>query len=109
MTDCIKHDEAPSRKRAAVAERNAVIVELYNRNVPIKDICAATGLTYGSLKVIASKLGCTKQGKERFDYRRGFSVPDHLQSDYDALVRKGHYRAHEAASMLGLSSLEVSA
>jgi len=51
----------PSVKRDVVAARNAFIVDAYSKNTPIKDICAATGLTYGSVKVIAHRLGCTKK------------------------------------------------
>jgi hypothetical protein len=94
-----------SRKRDVVAARNAFIVDAYSKNVPIKEICAVTGLTYGSVKVIAHRLGCTKKGQDWIDYRRGFSVPTQVADHYNDLVYGLKYKAHEAADLLGIPPL----
>lgn len=92
----------PSRKPEDVAARNAIIVEAYRKNMPISEICALTGMTRGSIKVRAHRLGCSKSGEEVYDYRRGFSVPEALKDEYRALKAMG-FRAREVAKLLGIS------
>lgn len=93
----------PSRTRADKIERDAMIVAMYDSNVPMREIARAVGVTYGSLRVMACRLGCTKHGQAYIDYRRGFAVPDDKLTAYNELVRK--VTADEAATALGLKRL----
>lgn len=88
-------------------KRHAAIVDMYARNVPPRQIAAAVGLTYGSLKVIACRLGCTKHGQALVDYKRGFSVPDDKQAEYNEMLYVLHMTADEAADALGLTRLHT--
>lgn len=93
------------RLQTTKAERDAMIVDMYARNVPARQIAKTVGITYGSLKVIACRLGCTKQGQALIDYKRGFSVPADKQAEYDELVYSLHMTADEAAAALGIEPL----
>jgi hypothetical protein len=97
----------PSRTRAAKIERDAIIRDMYARNVPVRQIARTVGLTYGSLRVIACRLGCTKHGQAYIDYRRGFSVPEDKQIAYDELIYELQMTAQEAATALGIAPLHT--
>ena len=56
--------------------RRKIILDGYFNNEPLKDIAARVGCSLASLKVTASKLGCTRTPKEAAEFRRGFHVPD---------------------------------
>lgn len=82
--------------------REDFIREAYAKNMSIADISKAIGMTIGSVKATASRIGCSKKGTAATDYRRGFSVPAHLIEDYTNLRRKGGYKARDAAVALGI-------
>lgn len=86
-------------------KRQDVIRKGYAENRPLEDIAAEIGTTVTGVMVQASRLGVTRSCAEAADYRRGFSVPDHLKEDYRLLRQRGKYRAREAGIALGL--LEV--
>lgn len=94
-----------SRTRAAKAKRDAIIRDMYARNVPAREIARTVGVTYQSLKVIACRLGCTKHGQALIDYKRGFAVPADKQAEYDELVYELTMTAQEAAAALGIEPL----
>lgn len=91
--------DTASRRRQ---RREDFIREAYAKNMSIADISKAIGMTIGSVKVTASRIGCSKKGTAATDYRRGFSVPAHLIADYTNLRRKGGYKARDAAVALGI-------
>lgn len=91
--------------RAVKTERDSRIVEMYARNVPVRQIAQEVGLTYGSLRVIAHRLGCTKHGREYLDYRRGFMIPEDKQGQYKQLVYNMGFKATEAAAILDIEPL----
>ncbi|MER9133541.1 hypothetical protein [Mesorhizobium sp. M0768] len=82
--------------------RRKIILDGYGNNEPLKDIAAKIGCSLGSLKVAASKLGCTRTPKEAAEFRRGFHVPEHKRQDYRQLMIAGQYKARECALILGL-------
>ena len=82
--------------------RRKIILDGYGNNEPLKDIAAKIGCSLASLKVSASKLGCTRTPKEAADFRRGFRVPEHQRQDYYQLMIAGQYRSRECAQNLGL-------
>lgn len=83
------------------ARRN-VILDGYAKNEPLKDIAAKIGCSLPSLKVSASKLGCTRTPKEAAAFRRGFHVPEQKREDYYQLMVVGQYHARECAVILGI-------
>ncbi|MES0032496.1 hypothetical protein NKJ73_30450 [Mesorhizobium sp. M0074] len=83
-------------------DRRKIILDGYGNNEPLKDISAKIGCSLGSLKVAASKLGCTRTPKEAAEFRRGFHVPENKRQDYYRLMITGQYKARECAFMLGL-------
>ncbi|MER8884852.1 hypothetical protein [Mesorhizobium sp. M0816] len=83
-------------------DRRKIILDGYGNNEPLKDISAKIGCSLGSLKVAASKLGCTRTPKEAAEFRRGFHVPENKRQDYYRLMITGQYKARECAVMLGL-------
>lgn len=105
MNNSVKAWATRRRLTTTKAERDAMIVTMYNSNVPMREIARTVGVTYGSLKVLACRLGCTKHGQALVDYKRGFSVPDDKQAEYDKLVYGVHLTADEAATALGLKRL----
>ncbi|MER9300190.1 hypothetical protein NKI38_27415 [Mesorhizobium sp. M0621] len=82
--------------------RRKIILDGYGNNEALKDIAAKIGCSLASLKVTASKLGCTRTPKEAAEFRRGFHVPEHKRQDYYQLMIAGQYRARECALILGL-------
>ncbi|TIP30045.1 MAG: hypothetical protein E5X67_04565 [Mesorhizobium sp.] len=52
--------------------RRKIILDGYFNNEPLKDIAAKVGCSLASLKVTASKLGCTRTPKQAAEFRRGF-------------------------------------
>jgi len=82
--------------------RRTIILDGYSNNEPLKEIAAKIGCSLASLKVTASKLGCTRTPKEAAEFRRGFHVPEHKWQDYKQLMIDGQYRARECAMILGL-------
>jgi hypothetical protein len=82
--------------------RRKIILDGYGNNEPLKDIAAKIGCSLASLKVTASKLGCTRTPKEAAVFRRGFPVPEHKRQDYYQLMNAGQYKARECARILGL-------
>lgn len=88
--------------------RRKIILDGYFNNEPLKDIAAKVGCSLASLKVSASKLGCTRTPKEAAEFRRGFHVPEHKRQDYYQLMIAGQYRARECAQILGLLSMQSS-
>jgi len=89
--------------------RHEIIEFGYGWNIPIKQISAVTGLTPGSVKVIAHRLGCSKRGTKAMDYRRGFSIPAAVAKDYRDLVHRFKYTSREAAAVLGIIPKGVAA
>lgn len=88
--------------RQAVSERHAFIRDAYRQNMPVKDIASNTGLAYGSVRVIAHRLGLTRHGVALAGHKRGFYVPAHLEADYQILTRVGHFNKWRAAELLGI-------
>ncbi|WP_214475374.1 hypothetical protein [Mesorhizobium sp. dw_380] len=82
--------------------RRRIILDGYGNNEPLKNIAAKIGCSLASLKVTASKLGCTRTAKEAAEFRRGFHVPEHKRQDYYQLMIAGQYKARECALILGL-------
>lgn len=82
--------------------RRRVILDGYGNNEPLKDIAAKVGCSLASLKVTASKLGCTRTPAEAAEFRRGFRVPEHKRKDYYQLMTAGQYKARECALILGI-------
>ncbi|RUU01441.1 hypothetical protein EOD23_21465 [Mesorhizobium sp. USDA-HM6] len=82
--------------------RRKIILDGYVNNEPLKDIAAKLGCSLASLKVSASKLGCTRTPKEAADFRRGFHIPEDKRQDYYHLMTSGQYRSRECAQILGL-------
>src|SRR5712672_1375099 len=82
--------------------RRKIILDGYGNNEPLKDIAAKIGCSLASLKVTASKLGCTRTPKEAAEFRRGFHIPEHMRKDYYQLMIAGQYRSRECALILGL-------
>ncbi|MER8409290.1 hypothetical protein NKH16_32410 [Mesorhizobium sp. M1307] len=82
--------------------RRRIILDGYGNNEPLKNIAAKVGCSLASLKVTASKLGCTRTPKEAAEFRRGFHVPENKRQDYYRLMIAGQYKARECAVMLGL-------
>ncbi|MER8963384.1 MULTISPECIES: hypothetical protein [unclassified Mesorhizobium] len=82
--------------------RRRIILDGYGNNEPLKNIAAKVGCSLASLKVTASKLGCTRTPKEAAEFRRGFHVPENKRQDYYRLMITGQYKARECALMLGL-------
>jgi len=82
--------------------RREIILDGYFNNEPLKDIAAKLGCSLASLKVSASKLGCTRTPKEAADFRRGFHVPENKRQDYYQLMTSGQYRSREYAQILGI-------
>ncbi|MDX8478027.1 hypothetical protein RFN28_05975 [Mesorhizobium sp. VK24D] len=82
--------------------RRKIILDGYVKNEPLKDIAAKLGCSLASLKVSASKLGCTRTPKEAADFRRGFRIPENKRQDYYQLMISGQYRSRECAEILGL-------
>lgn len=105
MNNSVKAWATRRRLTTTKAERDAMIVAMYASNVPMREIARTVGVTYGSLKVIACRLGCTKHGQAYIDYRRGFAVPADKLTAYNELVYGGHLTADEAATALGLKRL----
>jgi hypothetical protein len=88
--------------------RRKIILDGYFNNEPLKDIAAKVGCSLASLKVSASKLGCTRTPKAAAEFRRGFHVPEHKRQDYYQLMVAGQYRARECAQILGLLTMQSS-
>jgi len=88
--------------------RRKIILDGYFNNEPLKEIAAKVGCSLASLKVSASKLGCTRTPKEAAEFRRGFHVPEHKRQDYYQLMIAGQYRARECAQILGLLTMQSS-
>jgi hypothetical protein len=86
--------------------RREIIVGGYANNEPLKHIAAKIGCLLASVKVSASKLGCTRTQNEAAAFRRGFHVPEHRRDDYYQLMVAGNYRARECALILGLLGSE---
>jgi hypothetical protein len=82
--------------------RREIILQGYANNEPLRDIAVKIGCSLASLKVSASKLGCTRTHKEAAAFRRGFYIPEHKRDDYYQLMVAGNYRARECALILGL-------
>ncbi|WP_156913527.1 hypothetical protein [Mesorhizobium sp. WSM3224] len=82
--------------------RRKIILDGYANNEPLKDIAAKLGCSLASLKVSASKLGCTRTPQEAANFRRGFCIPENKRRDYYQLMTAGQYRSRECAQMLGL-------
>lgn len=82
--------------------RRKIILDGYVNNEPLKDIAAKLGCSLASLKVSASKLGCTRTPKEAAEFRRGFRIPESKRQDYYQLMTVGQYRSRECAQILGL-------
>lgn len=82
--------------------RRKIILDGYVNNEPLKDIAAKLGCSLASLKVSASKIGCTRTPKEAADFRRGFHIPENKQKDYYRLMISGQYRSRECAQILGI-------
>lgn len=96
----MKH--AYGRRRAAdVKDRNEFIIEAYAFNVSIAMIATVTGMTYETVKVTASRLGCTRSPKHAADFRRGFVIPPDRMEEYMSLQRYG-YSSAERAAMMGI-------
>lgn len=94
-----------SRTKAAKAERDAMIRDMYARNVPMRQIAETVGVTYQCLKVMACRLGCTKHGQSLIDYKRGFAVPADKQEQYDEMLYRLQMTADEAAKALKIEPL----
>ncbi|TGQ40597.1 MULTISPECIES: hypothetical protein [unclassified Mesorhizobium] len=88
--------------------RRKIILDGYVNNEPLKDIAAKIGCSLASLKVSASKLGCTRSPKEAAEFRRGFHIPEHKREDYHRLMIAGQYKARECAQILGLLTVQSS-
>ena len=82
--------------------REAFIRDAYDRNRPLQEIADELGTTVGSIKVSASRMGCSRTPKAAAAFRRGYDVPAHLAADYQIMTRKAGYRAQEAALALGI-------
>ncbi|BCG95536.1 hypothetical protein EN858_10520 [Mesorhizobium sp. M4B.F.Ca.ET.215.01.1.1] len=87
--------------------RRKIILDGYFNNEPLKDIAARIGCSLASLKVSASKLGCTRTPKEAAAFRRGFRVPEEKRRDYYQLMIAGQYKARECAQILGLLTMQL--
>ena len=105
MNNSVKAWATRCRLTTTKAERDAMIVAMYASNVPMREIARTVGVTYGSLKVIACRLGCTKHGQALVDYKRGFAVPDDKLTAYNELVYELQITADEAAAALGIKPL----
>ncbi|MBB6412517.1 MULTISPECIES: hypothetical protein [Mesorhizobium] len=88
--------------------RRKIILDGYGNNEPLKDIAAKIGCSLASLKVTASKIGCTRTPKEAADFRRGFHIPEDKRQDYHQLMTVGQYKARECALILGLLTQQSS-
>ncbi|MCF6100431.1 hypothetical protein [Mesorhizobium muleiense] len=88
--------------------RRKIILDGYFNNEPLKDIAAKVECSLASLKVTASKLGCTRTPKEAAEFRRGFHVQEQKLRDYRQLMIAGQYRARECALILGLLKDQLS-
>ncbi|TIL44753.1 hypothetical protein [Mesorhizobium sp.] len=88
------------------ARRN-IILDGYFNNEHLKDIAAKVGCSLASLKVTASKLGCTRTPKHAAEFRRGFHVPEQKLRDRQLMIA-GQYRARECALILGLLKDQLS-
>lgn len=55
--------------------RRKIILDGYFNNEPLKDIAAKVGCSLASLKVTASKLGCTRTPKEAAEISARISCP----------------------------------
>ncbi|MFD1981451.1 hypothetical protein ACFSOZ_01855 [Mesorhizobium newzealandense] len=88
--------------------RRKIILDGYVNNEPLKDIAAKIGCSLASLKVSASKIGCTRTPKEAAEFRRGFRIPEHKRQDYYQLMIAGQYKARECAQILGLLEVQSS-
>ncbi|WP_457155460.1 hypothetical protein [Mesorhizobium sp. P5_C1] len=88
--------------------RRKIILDGYGNNEPLKDIAAKIGCSLASLKVTASKIGCTRTPKEAADFRRGFHIPEDKRRDYHQLMTVGQYKARECALILGLLTQQTS-
>jgi len=75
----------------------------YEAGKRVQQIADETGSTYGSVKVLASKMGLRHPNPDRGggDRKRGFSIPAELREDYFLYRIKG-YSAAEAADALGI-------
>ncbi|MEI9413729.1 MULTISPECIES: hypothetical protein [unclassified Mesorhizobium] len=82
--------------------RRRIILDGYDNNEPLKNIAAKIGCSLASLKVTASKLGCTRTPKEAAEFRRGFQIPENKLQDYYRLMIAGQYKSRECAIILGL-------
>ncbi|MER8533219.1 hypothetical protein NKH61_19745 [Mesorhizobium sp. M1005] len=54
--------------------RRKIILDGYRDNGPLKVIAVKIGCSLASLKITASKLGCTRTPKEAAEFRRGLHV-----------------------------------
>ena len=88
--------------------RRKIILDGYVNNEPLKDIAARIGCSLASLKVTASKIGCTRTPQEAADFRRGFHIPENKRQDYYQLMNIGQYKARECAEILGLLTAQSS-
>lgn len=88
-------------RRCNTASRNEFIIEAYSLDVSIAMIAKVTGMTYGSVKVTASRLGCTRSGKVAADFRRGFVIPPERREEYKKLETYG-YSSADRAKMMGI-------
>ncbi|TWI16328.1 hypothetical protein [Mesorhizobium tianshanense] len=88
--------------------RRKIILDGYVNNEPLKDIATKIGCSLASLRVSASKLGCTRTPKEAAEFRRGFHIPEHKREDYHRLRISGQYKSRECAQILGLLTVPSS-
>ncbi|MER9971089.1 hypothetical protein [Mesorhizobium sp. M0060] len=88
--------------------RRKIILDGYLNNEPLKDISTKIGCSLASLRVSASKLGCTRTPTEAAEFRRGFHIPEHKQEDYNQLMIYGRYKSRDYAQILGLLTVQSS-
>lgn len=86
--------------------RQALIRDGYAQGKSLVEIAKKTGLSHESVKVIAHAIGVSRTPAEAANYRRGFTIPEHLKDDYRLLTRSGGYRSREAGIALGLLEAE---
>ncbi|MER8995237.1 hypothetical protein [Mesorhizobium sp. M0500] len=68
--------------------RRKVILHGHLNSEPLKDIATNIGCSLASLRVSASKLGCTRTPTEAAEFRRGFHMPEHKREEISRLRRK---------------------
>ncbi|MER9431523.1 hypothetical protein [Mesorhizobium sp. M0408] len=81
--------------------RCKIILHGYLNNEPLKDIATKIGCSLASLRVSASKLGCTRTPTEAAEFPRDFHMPEHKREDYKQLMISGRYKSRDCAQILG--------